>query len=180
MSGENPRRREHLPPQPPEHRERGAVVALAATGLAIGLLAAMPTSSATSRAAFGRGHHHRGTRPATTPTTTTLPAGGSASTTTTTSAAVLHVAVLAPSSASATAATKAKLRAAHVVLVPEAPIPSSWVSTLAGPQVQYPPGLSSEAAQVARILGVPASTVVAEAPGTSHGAGVIEVFLPPG
>jgi len=152
-------------------------VALAATGLAIGLLVAVP--SATSRAAAGRGHHHRGTRPATRPTTTTLPAGGSTTTTTTTSAPVLHVALLAPASASGTATTRSKLRAAHVVLVPEAPIPSSWVSTLGGPQVQYPPGLSSEAAQVARILGVPASAVVAEAPGTSHGAGVIEVFLPP-
>lgn len=160
---------DHSPEAQPERRERGIVVTLAALGLAVALLASIPATALRPAAASHRGGRHSTpttTSPATVATSTTLAAAG------------VHVAVLAAAGTAAVSTTEGKLTAGHDVLVPEPPIPSSWVSSLPGIVVHYPPGLSAEAMGVARVLGVPSADVSAEQPGTSDGADVVEVFLP--
>lgn len=148
---------------------RGLLVTAAAVGLSVGVLASLPATHVTSATA------------STTTTTTTTPAGGAGTTTSTTTPAAgsaIHVAVLAPAGAPGEPSVTAKLSAAHDVLVKEAPIPTSWVSGLAGPVIHYPTGEAAAAAAVAKTLGVPASGVSLEQPNTSDGADVIEVFVP--
>jgi hypothetical protein len=165
------------PPGPPgTHEEvpdhaRALAVTLVAVVLAVVVLVALPAQSST------------GLPPASTSTTTTTtPHHSTTSTsstpTTTPASAAIHVAVLAPTGSSDDSTVVAKLTAAHDVLPTEDPIPSSWVSDLAGPVIHYPTGLLAQANEVAVTLGVPASAVTAEPSGSSYGADVVEVFVP--
>ncbi len=161
---------EEAGPGAPPRRFRAFLVSLAAVALAIGVLAGLP------------GPPRRGTprqRSAISPTSSSSPSNV-VSTTSTASTAVagVRVAVLAPAGASGTAKVRQELEAAHFALVSEPPIPSSWVSTLAGPVVRYPGGMARQAARVAAALGLTSTGVTSEAAGTSDGADVVEVFVP--
>jgi hypothetical protein len=165
------------PPGPPgTHEEvpdhaRALAVTLVAVVLAVVVLVALPAQSSTGLPAAS-----------TSTTTTTTPHHSTTSTsstpTTTPASAAIHVAVLAPTGSSDDSTVVAKLTAAHDVLPTEDPIPSSWVSDLAGPVIHYPTGLLAQANEVAVTLGVPASAVTAEPSGSSYGADVVEVFVP--
>lgn len=166
------------PPGPPgTHEEvpdhaRALAVTLVAVVLAVVVLVALPAQSSTGLPAASTS----------TTTTTTTPHHSTTSTTstptTTPASAAIHVAVLAPTGSSDDSTVVAKLTAAHDVLPTEDPIPSSWVSDLAGPVIHYPTGLLAQANEVAVTLGVPASAVTAEPSGSSYGADVVEVFVP--
>ena len=165
------------PPGPPDTHEevpdhaRALAVTLVAGVLAVVVLVALPAQSSTGLPAAS-----------TSTTTTTTPHHSTTSTsstpTTTPASAAIHVAVLAPTGSSDDSTVVAKLTAAHDVLPTEDPIPSSWVSDLAGPVIHYPTGLLAQANEVAVTLGVPASAVTAEPSGSSYGADVVEVFVP--
>jgi hypothetical protein len=165
------------PPGPPDTHEevpdhaRALAVTLVAVVLAVVVLVALPAQSSTGLPAAS-----------TSTTTTTTPHHSTTSTsstpTTTPASAAIHVAVLAPTGSSDDSTVVAKLTAAHDVLPTEDPIPSSWVSDLAGPVIHYPTGLLAQANEVAVTLGVPASAVTAEPSGSSYGADVVEVFVP--
>ncbi len=160
-------------PEPPRDG-RALLVALGAVALVIGVLASLP-ARATSAARPG----HRG-RTAATTTTTTAPAATSSTTSTTTApGAGIRVAVLAAAGSPTISSTESKLSTAGYTLVPESSIPYSWVSSLPSPVIHYPSGYHAQALRVASTLGVPSSAVTAEAPGTSYGSDVVEVFLQP-
>lgn len=148
---------------------RAVAVTVAAAGLVIGVLAALPG-------------HARGVPATSIPshsTTTTTTRNGHPTTTTTTPASSgIKVAVLAPAGSPDAAIVRHKLTVAHDTLVTEAPIPLSWVSSLSGPEVEYPPGLSGSAGRVAAALGQKPSAISPEQPGSSNGADVVEVFVP--
>lgn len=145
-------------------------MSVAALGLTVGVLAVLPTGVSKP----GATAHHRNTS---SPTTTVPVSSGTTTTSVANAATGVHVAVLAASGTSS-ASIESKLRTAGAVIVPENPIPASWVSSLAGPVIHYPSGLSSAAAAIAHVLGVSSSVVSEELPGTSDGAAVVEVFLP--
>lgn len=149
---------------------RAAVLTLAAAGLVVGVLAALPASSTVSRRPPAS-HPATGTGTTAGATTTTAPAAAS-------TGSAIHVVVLAPAGAPEAPTVRQRLTAAHYDLVSHAAIPASWVSSLTSSLVRYPAGMSAEAADVARTLGVSASSVSAEPAGTSDGSDVIEVFVP--
>lgn len=149
---------------------RAVAVTVAAAGLVIGVLAALPQ---------GKSHA------VTTTTTTTLPShstttttGGTTTTTTAQAARQIQVAVLAPAGSTLVASVEDKLTAAHDRLVPEGAIPPDWVSSLTAPEVEYPPGLAAAAGKVAVTLGKSASSITPEQAGSSKGADIVEVFVP--
>ncbi|MHB8246320.1 MAG: hypothetical protein ACYDGN_13400 [Acidimicrobiales bacterium] len=177
-SGGAPPHRAPGTPEEPVNYTRGAIVSLLALGLAVVVLAGLPASSSSRP-------RSPGTHVPTTSPTTAPGNGGSSSTTTTTTTTTttspgisIRVALLAPAGAATKASVQAKLAGAHYTIVPEASIPSSWVSALTAPVIHYPPGLDPQAVKVAQTLGVPQSSISPEPSGTSDGASVVEVFLP--
>jgi hypothetical protein len=182
MAAQRPNTGSPLPTAPPPGSTpepsgdaRAVVITVLALGLAIGVLAAIPNRS---RAAATPTMQHGGGKPT---TTTTMPVSAPSTTSTTGpgSGSGIKVAILAAAGTSSVSTTRGKLSAAHYSVVPESPIPYSWVSSLTSPVVHYPAGYDSEALQVASTLGIPSSGVTEELSGTSYGSNVIEVFLPP-
>ncbi|MHB1987325.1 MAG: hypothetical protein ACYCSF_04995 [Acidimicrobiales bacterium] len=172
------------PPGPTAHREprrdaprhgRGLLVTVVTVGLGIGILAALPANRSSARPQSApRTTAHLAHRPRT--GSTSHSAAGPPTTTSVVPA--VRVALLAPAGARGAATLHQKLASAGYLLVPQAAIPASWVSSLTAPLVRYPLGLSSAAAKVARTLGLSGSTVSQEPAGTSVGSQVIEVFVP--
>ncbi|HET9093171.1 MAG TPA: hypothetical protein VFN50_12225 [Acidimicrobiales bacterium] len=158
---------------PPPRRFRAWLVTLVALALAIGVLAGLPGRPAPAR------RDAPAPRSGSAPTSPSPPSSVVAATSTTTATVTgVRVAVLAPAGAPGTTKVRAELEAAHFALVSEPPIPSSWVSALAGPVVRYPGGMARQAEAVAAALGVPSGGVASEAAGTSDGSDVVEVFVP--
>lgn len=140
-------------------------MALAALGLGIGVLAALPANRPPRKTVPARSLARH-------------PASPSTTTSSTSAAAAVRVVVLAPAGAPEQQSVTSRLEAAKDVVVPHAAIPSAWVSSLTSPIVRYPSGLEEAALAVAHTLGLGPSVVSAEPAGTSEGADVVEVFVP--